>query len=314
MSTGKEQQQCLAAAMCLQAAAAAPIHAARILPSFLNSLQHHASPHQCQMFPPSQPLGCLIWLVVCHPTKQKWPLQRPWVPTAMWERTASTKDRPLCAGTTMGDGDSPGCPSRLSDAPGSRLSHWGCRSHTLPCAWDRFRQQKGALLSFFTHYSITSPLLIPSQIFTDVTPDCTWTIICPRWTNWIPSSCACVEIPAFTCFLGFYHNLFLVTGSIQAGGFQLWWSLPQAPNWKALWEYTCLTLEIALLSQLSTDSKGGWRSAVSKWFMCLLTTQIALDLKVSMVALGAAQGWLTCSSMVLSHSLIKAQNKTRIYF
>lgn len=229
MSTGKEQQQCLAAAMCLQPAAA-PIHAARILPAFPNFLQHHTSPHQCQVFPPSQPMGCLIWLVVCHLTRQKWPSQRPWVPTAMWGHTASTKDRPLCAGTTMGDGDSPGCPSRPNDAPGSRVSQRGWRSHTLPCAWDRFRQKKWSLLGFFKCYSVTNPLLIPSQIFTDVTPDCTWTIFCPRCSNWIPFSCACVEIPAFTCFLCFCHQLSLVTGSFQAFTFNDHFHMHQTGN------------------------------------------------------------------------------------
>lgn len=154
MSPGKEQQQCSAAAMSLQAAAA-PIHAARILPSFLSFLQHRASPHQCQVFLPSQPTGCHIWLVVCHPTEQKWPSQRAWVPTAMWGRTASSKDRPSCAGTTMGAGGSPGCPSSLNDAPdqGPALEEGGDAPHLVHQA------EKRTLLGCFKCYPVTNPLL-----------------------------------------------------------------------------------------------------------------------------------------------------------
>lgn len=119
----------------------------------------------------------------------------------------------------MGGGDSPGCPSRLNDAPdqGSAIEDVGVTLH-LGHQTGSGTKKDGPLLGFFKCYSVTNPLLIPSQIFTDVTPDCTWTIFCPRCSNWIPFSCGCVEIPAFTCFLRFCHQLFLVTGNFQAGG------------------------------------------------------------------------------------------------
>lgn len=41
----------------------------------------------------------------------------------MWEHTPFTKDKPLCAGMMMEDGDSPGCPSRLNNVPSLRVSH-----------------------------------------------------------------------------------------------------------------------------------------------------------------------------------------------
>lgn len=49
----------------------------------------------------------------------------------MWEHTPSTKDKPLYAGMMMEDGDSPGCPNRLNNAPALRVSHRGCRRQTL---------------------------------------------------------------------------------------------------------------------------------------------------------------------------------------
>lgn len=208
LSTGKEQQQCSAAAMCLQPAAA-PIHAARTLPSLISSVQHPASPHQCQAFPPSQPMGCLIWLVICHPTKQKWPSQRPWVPTAMWEHTASTRDRPLCAGTMMGDGDSPGCPSRLNDAPGSGVSQRGCRRRVSPCAWGSGRKKEPFGASLNATLSLTYSSL-PSQMWLQIALG---QLSAPDVQTGFLSL-----VPAFTCFLGFYHQHFLVTGSFQAGG------------------------------------------------------------------------------------------------
>lgn len=258
MTIVREWQQLIAAALCLQPAAVLK-HAVKTLASFLSFLHHHVSPHQCQVFPPSQPVGCLIWVGVCHPTKQKWPSQHLWVLTATWERTPSTKDKPLCAEMMMEGGGSPGCPSRLNKAPALRVSHRGCRRQTSSCIWYEFWHQKWAPLGFVKCYCI-APHSLPdfhkygSRLHQDNYLPQT------RCTNWIHFACACVEEHSFTCFTVSLSS----TDSFQSGVLLALIITLTYINLESI-----LGIQFGNGTSLTGDKAyvGGWGSAV--WVICI---------------------------------------------
>lgn len=188
------------------------IHAVRTLPASLSFLQYHVSPHQCQVFLPLQLMSCLIWLAICLPTKQKWPSQHLSVLTATWERTLSNKDKPLCAGMMLEGGDSPGCPNRVNSAPASRLSHRGCRRQTFRLVLEMGSGIKNEPFWARLKATVSYTLVIPSQIFTWVAPDHTWTIICsrPDVQIWSSSLVPVLRYLLLLALLFFCHHLFLI--------------------------------------------------------------------------------------------------------